>query len=639
MIRRLPRAIAAMVFGALAGAAALVLLYSLSPGLVLEMGPNRSRTLTGLYGGERFGELTFAWTAEQADVPFPGLDRSVAWRARVRLRGARSDAASLPEVTLLADGVPLVRDSTTNEFQTIEAIVPVRPPPARGLTLSVATSSVFVPGAGDSRMLGVQIDRIELEPERLGAFPPRRAVAAAMAASAIFGGIFGLLGATAGTAIAAATLLALAQAAVLRVGFGPFAGWIQVLPLLAGAIGVGLLATVVGAEQWRHGRLRNTARFALMFSASALYLKLLVLLHPDKDVLDAVVHVDRLGAVMSGGYLFTSLAPGGDELSYPVGLYIAALPFTAFTRDHVLLLRVIVAVGEAVSCVLLYWLLARAWGDRLVAATAVAVAQLMPLGLGMQAAAHFTSVFAQSSALVAMVLAATMVRNGRRWVPATAAAALVAALSHTSTFLSLAAVMTTASVLLVGLGRSAVRRHGGLLLATTALVVVLALPMYYGRVSEGVGSAFHPGHGEMTRAPYRASAASATQYQPGERSVLARLAAVPRDAARYYGWPFLVLSLAGLGLAGRRFGRDSTWLVFAGWLVACLCLLLASVVTPIDLHHYYAALPAMAVLAAVAAVAGWQHRRAWRAAAIALCVAGSAIAVHHWLGLLYGRVL
>ena len=146
MISRVPRVIAGTLFGALAGAAALVLLYSLAPGMVLEMNHDRTRGFSGFYGGERAGDLTFAWTAERGALSFPGLDRSLGWRALVRLRGARADTKDLPEVTILADGVPLVRDTTTNDFQTIEASIPTQPPPARGLTLSVAASSVFVPG-------------------------------------------------------------------------------------------------------------------------------------------------------------------------------------------------------------------------------------------------------------------------------------------------------------------------------------------------------------------------------------------------------------------------------------------------------------------------------------------------------------
>src|SRR5262249_12798345 len=150
-----------------------------------------------------------------------------------RVRGARSDVASLPVVTILADGAPLASRLTSNEFQDISVAIPTRPG-TRGLTLSIVSSNTFVPGPGDRRQLGVQVDRITIEPVGGRAFPPRRSVFAAALASLVFGIVFGLLGATATTAIGAATLLAVGQAAALRVGLGPFAPWLTLVDRLAG---------------------------------------------------------------------------------------------------------------------------------------------------------------------------------------------------------------------------------------------------------------------------------------------------------------------------------------------------------------------------------------------------------------------
>jgi hypothetical protein len=210
-------------------------------------------------------------------------------------------------------------------------------------------------------------------------------------------------------------------------------------------------------------------------------------------------------------------------------------------------------------------------------------------------------------------------------------AALVAFLSHTSTFATLAAMMIAAGVLVIVFGKPAARRQGGLLLATTALTVTLAIALYYGHFTDTYASELNRISGEVTGAPGARAPTSDRLYQPGGKSIPSRAAAVPRDAARSYSWPFLVLALAGIGIAARRFRRDPTWLVIVGWLLACLCLLVVGVLTPVDLRHYYAALPAMAVLAAVAAVAGWQRRGAWRAAAAGLCAWATVVAVDHWL--------
>ena len=308
------------------------------------------------------------------------------WDATLRVRGARSNPASLPIVTILADGAPLTSRPTSNEFQDIAVTIPERPGRARGLTLSIVSSNTFVPGPGDRRELGVQVDRITLEPVGRSAFPPRRSVFVAALASLVFGVVFGLLGATATTAVGAATLLAVGQAAVLRVGLGPFSPWLTMVDQLAGGIGLALLASAAVIERWRGERLRNTARFAMMFTGSALYLKLLVLLHPDKWLIDAVFHAHRLENVMAGNYFFTSIAPGGYTFPYPIALYVTALPLARIVTDHVLLLRLVTAAAEALSALFFYWMIVRGSGDRLAAAVAVAVLQLMPLGFGVLAA-------------------------------------------------------------------------------------------------------------------------------------------------------------------------------------------------------------------------------------------------------------
>ena len=382
----------------------MVLLYSLNAGLVIEMSHDRPGLMRGFYNGERQGELTFAWTAGLAEVPLPGLERNVDWQATIRLRGARRDVASLPVVTVLADGAPLASHPTSNEFQDIAVSIPEHPGRARGLTLSIVSSNTFVPGPGDRRELGVQVDRITLEPVGRSAFPPRRSVFVAALASLVFGVVFGLLGATATTAIGAATLLAVGQAAVLRVGLGPFAPWLTMVDQLAGGIGLALLASAMAIERWRGERLRNTARFAMMFTGSAMYLKLLVLLHPDKWLIDAVFHAHRLENVMAGSYLFTSIAPGGYTFPYPVALYVTALPLAHVVADHVLLLRLVAAAAEALSALFFYWMIVRGSGNRLAAAVAVAVLQLMPLGFGVLAAANLTNVFGEAVALMAMTL-------------------------------------------------------------------------------------------------------------------------------------------------------------------------------------------------------------------------------------------
>jgi hypothetical protein len=634
MMRRLVLALVAASFGGMAGSAALVLLYGLQPALTLDMDHDRPGLLVGFYKGERAADLTFAWTTDRGDVPLPGLDRSIPWTVTARVRGARQDASTLPAVTLLADGVPLVTKQTTNEFADVSAVVPAHEHRARGLVLSVAASNTFVPGPRDSRALGVQVDEITLTPEGRRAFPPPRAVAVTAVSAACFGAVFGLLAATATTAVAASSVLAVAEAVVIRAGLGPYTDWLGLIVPLSLGIGVTLLAAAVAVERWRGERLRHTARFALMFTGSVLLLKLLVLFHPDKWLIDALFHAHRLETVMAGNYLFTSIAPGGYQFPYPITLYLTALPLSWAVTDHVLLLRLVAAGAEAVSCLFFYWMIVRGTGDRLTAAVATAILQLVPLEFGVLASANLTQVFGEAMAVIAMGLAVEVVIGGAgpAALAAAAAATLWAFLAHTSTFATLTGMLGMAGLLLLTAGAPADRRAALRLLAMLVIVELLAVALYYGHFMPTYRSEYARITGEM--AGTVASPTSPRLYQPGSAALLGRLAAVAPLAASFYTWPFLVLAAAGLVLGPRRSWRDTFWLVIAGWLLACLAFLILGLLTPVDFRHYYAAIPAVAVLAGAAAVELWRRGGYWRWASALLTLTGTALGMHHWLLLL-----
>src|SRR4029079_17228302 len=131
------------------------------------------------------------------------------------------------------------------------------------------------------------------------------------------------------------------------------------------------LLTVV-ARQTRHP-LHRAAQFVIVWSAAIIYLQLLALLHPSKQVIDAVFHAHRLEWVMDGRYFFTQPMPSGVQFPYAIGLYVFAAPWTAFTRDYVSLLRIVTVAAESIAGALLYWMVVRRWGDRLAGGIAVAL--------------------------------------------------------------------------------------------------------------------------------------------------------------------------------------------------------------------------------------------------------------------------
>jgi hypothetical protein len=617
MTRLLARALGCAIFGALTGAAAMILLSGLDPRFTLEMTQNRPGLLRGFYPGERDGALTFAWTAGRAEMPLAGLDRNVPWRARIRVRGGRRDPSTLPTLTVLADNVPVATRQTSNTFEELEATIPARTGHVRGVTLALAVSNTFIPGPSDGRALGVQVDRISVEPATVGAFPPRRTVAAAALGSAVFGAVFGLLAATATTAVGAATLVAVAQATVLRIGLGPFAPWLALVEALAASIGIGLLVVALVVERRRHERLRHTARFALMFTGAALYLHLLVLLHPDKLLAGAISHAARLSLLTAGA------------ISYPSAFYVAALPFAHLAADRASLLWIVAAVAEAISFLFLYWMIVRGTGDRILAAIAVAVVQLLPIGFQFMAEARLTAVFGQAVTLVAMSLATAALLDGRRWqFWATGVAALVAFLSDAGTFITLASTLAASTLLLIALGSRNGRRAGIALGITLVAAAVLAAAIPSER--------FAPVAGVDVRLEVKVGPAPSPELpHPGAEAPLSRAADALGLPISCFGWPFLLLAVMGIVVNLRTRQFDDWWLLVWGWLLATVALIAVNVFRGGDVaRDYYAAMPSVAVFAATGVVTLWNAGGQRRALAVATSALGAAIGVIGWLGVL-----
>src|SRR5207237_3851109 len=167
-----------------------------------------------------------------------------------------------------------------------------------------------------------------------------------------------------------------------------------------------MMVLVVALLEWRlRLRLRQTARFALAFASAAVYLKLLSLLHPSKLLIDAVFHAHRLESVLGGHYFFTQpLGPRGIHFPYAIGLYVFTAPWSAFTRDHVTLLRIVVCAVEAVAGVLVYPVVVKTWEDRLAGAIASALFTLIPISFWVVGNANLTNAFGQSVSMIAVAL-------------------------------------------------------------------------------------------------------------------------------------------------------------------------------------------------------------------------------------------
>jgi hypothetical protein len=619
MIRGAGRVAAAATIAALTGAAWLALIYGRAPGFTLEFDVTPPPSVVrGVYTAERddASGRTFAWTADRATIRLDDLDRQVGWTLDIAVRGARAGGAPNPELQVFADGVLLDTIATAVDFADFRVEIPPQPA-ANRLTVELRSSSIFVPGPGDKRSLGVMLDRVVLTPAGI-ALPPRAAFAGvAIAAAAAAAGI-AAMGVTAGSAVGAAILLSGAIAALVARGFGPYTDFAAVAARASVWIVLVGGALVAAATMIRGAQYRQTAKFAIGFSGAALLLKLLVLLHPNMPIGDALFHAHRFHEVLDGRWYFTSIAPGNYQFPYAPGLYVFAIPFAGLVRRgaaDMTVLRTIVCVADVLAGLLLYSLAARIRGDRLSGAVAVALYQLIPLGFGVITVGNLTNAFAQAFAIAGLALMASPgLRVERRAIVAALVLTLaVSFMSHTSAFAIGAVGGCVIAAAFWWRGGPALRSPALAVLAATVVAAVVAIGLYYAHFLETYRT-------ELTRI----SAETATAApDAGGRGIVERAASVPRYLRIYFGIPVMLLGLLGGWRLWQRGARDRGTLTVAGWATTCVLFLVLGILTPVDMRHYFAAVPVVAVAAAIGVGIERQEGRTVTAAALlALAAAG-----------------
>jgi hypothetical protein len=629
-VKGLGRGVAVGLLAAFAGVTWLALFYVRFSTLRFELDVTPpGRLVQGLYPVEREPgtERTFAWTSETMTITLPDLDRQADWTMDVRVRAARSAGIPNPELTFYADGVQVMTRPSTLDYEDVRVPIPARPSNS-GLVVTMRAVPTFVPGPKDQRPLGVMLDRIEFAPDGI-VLPPGIAFAGIALASAAAGAAIGLLGVTAGTAVMAAILLTAGIAALVAFGAGPYTEY----PLLAArtSLWIGLccfmLATIV--RRLRGHSFRNTAKFAIAFSAATLLLELLALVHPNMPIGDTLFHAHRFQEVLAGHFYFTSIAPGGYQFPYAPGLYVVAWPFASLVRrglGDMTLLRAVVCAADALAGLLLYNMAVHARGDRLSGALAVAVYHLIPLGFGVVATGNMTNAFAQSLCVAALAVAASpALRMEHRGLVALLTIAFTAAfLSHTSAFAIASVAACSIAMLFWWRGGPALRSPAIAVLVAFAIALILAVVIYYAHFIDTYRTELgRIGSETATAAP-----------DAGGRGIGERLAAVPRYLYLYFGVPALVLAAWGALLLWQRGTRDRVTLSVAGWGMSCLLFLAIGILTPVDMRYYLAAIPVVAFAAAMGASIAWAAGGAQRIAAAVLLAWTVLVGVRSWWGAL-----
>ena len=656
------RAIVAAIVGAVVGAAAFAGAYVSRPGFVATLdGTPAPAVARGLHPSEfeAGGALSYAWTEGRVTLVFEGLERSRPWTLILRARAGRGPGLPLPAATIGVDGTALATAPIGPQWQDVRAVLPTdtRKRPTR-ITIDVAPT--FVPGPADSRTLGMILDEIRLVPDGLPS-PPGRAVTAAAAAGAIVAAVIVLVGVPVPWAIGLLVGFAIAQGLALSTGAAPYARlYLDAIPRVAG--GAGALALIVAgvAAAVQRRPFSVAAAAAVAIAGIALVLGLEGLLHPGKPYVDAMFHAHKLDDVLAGHYFFTQPMPSGVEFPYAIGLYVTAAPWARLTRDHVLLLRVVVATAHVLAALSLYPLVRSRWGRPDAAVLAVAAYLLAPLPFIVIGNANQTYAFGQSVATMALASAMTWPFGWQRPVALGALLALVGLLtlgllSHVGLIPLLGGLVGASAVLVAWRGRGGDRLAGWLVLGATLIATILAVGLYYRHFGDAFRSAQRVGQasGSVVPAPGAAPAPS-PDTPPSEATAATRPAPVGTSRAQRagraaglavaaYGAPLLVLALAGVWRLPIRDGRDRATLMILASLIVCALVAGVSVVAPVEPRFerytdefisrlYYAVTPALAILAAGGA--SWLWTRGWpgRGAAVAGLFAAVLVAGRMWLG-------
>ena len=628
----------AALAGACAAVAALAALTLHDPSIVIDMNVDLPRAVTsGFYPGERTSDETFVWTTPRATLTLRGIDRREEWVCTTRLRGARPAGVAPAQLAVGVDGVTTAMLEPGDDYQDVAVTLPPKPGGA-SVSLTFSTTPAYVP-QGDPRELGVMIDWIRCNSASGWTRPSSGALIATGSAGGLFGALVGLALPALVPAGAAILIFGAGLGLLLTSGVAAYSraylDWILPIALWSagGAAAVGTLAA-------RRARpLHQAAWFVLAFSAGALCLKVLALLHPSKEIVDAIFQAHRLQAVLNGNYYFTQAMPGGVQFPYAIGLYVVAAPWATLIRDHVALLRIVVLVAEAIAAGMLYIAIVRGWGDRLAAAAAVVLYHAAPLSYVVIGNANLTFAFGQSIAVIA-VAAASIWPFERRWLLPGLGLFLTASLaflSHVGVFPLVGLTLVATGLLYAVLGGAELRASSRAILGASVLAALFAVGSYYAHFPEVYRTL------DRVSAPSAQPQAAADDERPAAAPlpVGARAFRAARIAADAYGAPLLVLALVGSVLVWRK-RPDRLTLALVGWGISLGVFLAFRVLAPVDaafqryadefIHRVYGmTLPAVVILGATAVAWAWRKNAVWRIAAGVVVLAAVAIGVTRWM--------
>ena len=557
---------------------------------------------------------SFAWTHGEGFFRIPVMDGEATHTVRLTVRGVGPAPGRVPQrLVLSVNGVTAQEAELTGQRQSFELTVPASL--TRNVFIGFSLSSTFVPGPQDRRQLGMIVDRISIAAAgRLRT--PASALWAAVGAALALGLAVGLLTGSLGWALALAAAGGLAQGLLLALD-AAFLGDVYVWRLLRIDLAALAVAVVAFLLPYARGRALD-AGWAIALPAVLVVcaVRTAVFSHPFATIGDSIFHVHRAELVQRGSYFFTSITPRPFfEFPYAPGLYVAASPlWTMFPTqaEHVMLLRTLGLVVDALAALALFAAVRRYWGVG-AAAVAAAIFQLVPIGLHTFCTANLTNAFSQGLFAAAVLL--WVWSFSRPWTVAAAAgfAALLAGafLSHFSTLSTGVPIVLAASVALLAV-RGPERSRWLWTLGALVVALVVSYALYY--------SHFHEVYAKTLERVLSREGAEASRSMVAPVSVkLGRFIHAVR--AEYFGLPLLGAALVGAAVAAARRWRDALTLAMAAWLLVVAGFLALGVFTPIEMRAALAGQPVVAALMGLCAAALWRSPRLGRPVAVLLVAA------------------
>jgi hypothetical protein len=584
------------VLGCAIAALFIALPYLVRPGVELDFdqdSPFRLKYARGFYPAERTADnVPFAWTAGRAVLTLRSIPRATPWRFEATLAIPRPEPGT-SEVTLLVDRVEVARwQLSRSASHELQAPVPAARS-ERGVQVELRVADVFSPGRDDPRELGLLIERIAFVPERRFRSLPIGPVSRFAVSVGLLSAVVALL---TGLRFAAVTV-ASASAALSVLAFHESALYLEFDQIVLPSVGAALIVLGCGLTlRHLHGLSSSAWTTAtLSIGLAATFVKILVVLHPGLTLGDSVFHLNRLQLVREGTWFFTSQAPGG-QFPYPVAFYVIVSRLPIANVDWIPLMRGFAIVIDGLVAICLALTVARERSDRAGLFT-IGTWHALPALFQVQGIAYLTNAF--GNLVAALSLVAVVFAKKERWqlplVIATIGATL-AFLSHVSSFLILLGTLLAVMLVAVLWKR---RTLAVVAMAVAVVAATAAWTTYYRHFTSVYGelSARRADPSPPVSVPAQRAEAHQTVFVSGWIPLRNRIGAIPGYLGKYFGWPVIVLSMAGvLHTARRGVRRDELDIVLIAWILAAFGFLLISLFTPLDLRYYLAAAPAVAAL-------------------------------------------